>query len=451
MPAIAKKTKKISCFWTLLSCSLIFNIGIIFYFHVLKDNDDNELMKLINNEMVPPEKEKIVTILSKSGVRLTPNMIDSLPSVINFNTMYESEQIKSIYGLDTCASFREKISPVDRIVGPAGLYNTGTNLMYKLLSKHCIFQERADLYDKDATKMKENMNDNVDHQEEDAKFIHNKRTGIFDDIPWGKHSPVQWKDDFYRPEELRINEIFPRVKNENVFPIVMVKDLYTWTGSMCRNPYGAKWLPSSYSCLNLDEEYDKFNSNSHHGKTNNIRLRKRSSMSRMKFAVPEKKKIRNKGGVTVDYQGGKTMKYASLVDMWNNYYNDYLNATFPRLIVRYEDVLLHSNEIIPEICECIGGTIHNNEKGINLIRESAKDEGIFGKTSNLVDSLIRYGDVELRTAHLSHGDMLFAKDHVNMDLMKQFHYNLPMIPSLSSSKNSFEEDEFLIQNPGRSN
>ena len=33
-----------------------------------------------------------------------------------------------IYGLDTCEGFRSSVDPLDRRVGIAGMFNTGTNL-----------------------------------------------------------------------------------------------------------------------------------------------------------------------------------------------------------------------------------------------------------------------------------------------------------------------------------
>ena len=408
-------------FRTTITCALLINIGTICYFHGKILNRSSDDISNIEGS-VPSAKEPIARILMKAGVKVTDEMVGDLPSIDDFDAMYGSISRPQIIGLETCESFRENVSPLDAIVGPAGLFNTGTNLLFQLLVRHCEFEERVIAFDKAMEDQEQNLsNDKADKHAD-------RRSGIFDDVPWGKHSPVQWRDEMnYKPDSLKINQVYPWLKNDKVFPIVMVKDPYTWTGSMCRNQYGSKWLPSPYSCVNLNEEFDKYNSNSHHSRDSTTNFRKRSSFNGIKFVAPGKKKRMNNNGVTVDFDSGRSTKYSNLIDMWNTYYKDYLNVTFPRLIVRYEDILIHADEIIPKICTCVGGKIHNNQRGINLIKHSAKDQQIFGITGNLIEGLSRYGNVKLRTAHLSQGDMIYSKENIDNDLMTLFRYKQPTI------------------------
>ena len=119
------------------------------------------------------------------------------------------------------------------------------------------------------------------------------------------------------------------------------------------------------------------------------------------------------------------MSYDNLVDMWNKFHSDYFNADFPRLMVRYEDLLLHTDEVLPQICECVGGTLLDSEKGVQLQAHSSKDPKIFGKTSGLISTLKKYGDHAKRTQHFSKGDMIFADQNLSKDLMDAFHYSFP--------------------------
>ncbi len=514
-------------------CALIVNMTTIFYFHgnislrnisstlyyrnhdnVDADHDEEAIMRHFK-DIIPLEKEPIVRILIRSKVDgITQELIESLPSINDFHTMYgaaagsgsssssSSEQQTQkqhhyqpkIIGLETCQTFKDNTSPLDAIVGPAGLFNTGTNLLFQLMLKHCYFQQRVDAFDEQLSIKKEQKQkyyfhgsgdsgttSTSNHKDKDEdRILQSKRSGIFDDVPWGKHSPVQWREETkttttttittattftttYKPDSLMINQVYPRLKNKNVFPVVMIKDPYTWTGSMCRNQYSTHWLPSPYSCVNMNEEYDRYNSTTYSyrnrsAKTINSRFRKNktrrsslssstsslsSSVNGMKFVKPKRQKIRNQNGVKVDYENGRYMRYSNLMDMWNTYYKHYLNANFPHLIVRYEDILLYPNEIVTQICDCVGGTIHNNERGIHLDQHSAKDENIFGKSGNLMESLQRYGNVKLRTEHLSEGDMISTEEYIDKNIMNLFQYSFPQ-------KKEIIQDEgqiFQIQNP----
>ena len=46
-----------------------------------------------------------------------------------------------IVGLDRCEAYRESISPERRIMGPAGMFNSATNLLNKLLKLNPEWQK----------------------------------------------------------------------------------------------------------------------------------------------------------------------------------------------------------------------------------------------------------------------------------------------------------------------
>eukprot|EP00551_Chaetoceros_affinis_P009890 CAMPEP_0203662558 /NCGR_PEP_ID=MMETSP0090-20130426/482_1 /ASSEMBLY_ACC=CAM_ASM_001088 /TAXON_ID=426623 /ORGANISM="Chaetoceros affinis, Strain CCMP159" /LENGTH=426 /DNA_ID=CAMNT_0050525363 /DNA_START=147 /DNA_END=1427 /DNA_ORIENTATION=- len=412
--------------------------------------------QFLQSQQAPTSIEKadiILQLLLKSGVKITPDLLGKLPSVEDFTKLYGSEP--KIIGLDTCKAFQNNIKKTDAAIGPVGVYNSGTTLLHSLLKKHCVIQERVDAFDDGS------FSDRPGYiiTTMDQGALDGMRTGIFNDVPWGKHGPMSWREDKqYRPNTFHINEAYPEMDYNNVFPIVIVKDPYHWMESMLRHPYNAVWYHSPYSELNLNEEYDIYDAIYDLNGPNQKKVRRRwssssSSSSRggMKFAVNRQKEKRMKAvrlNIRFDEDGSgrlqRFVEYDDFVDLWNTFYNDYWNATFPRLIVRYEDLLLHANEIIPQICRCVDGKLVNTtENGVTLSQESVKDVGRHGKTSNLVQSLMRYGNETLRTRHFSKGDLVYADEYLRQDLMEIFGYSDPDVQFEDEGK----PQGLIIQSP----
>lgn len=120
---------------------------------------------------------------------------------------------------------------------------------------------------------------------------------------------------------------------EYVFPVVVIKDPYTWMTSMCRHSYSTNWLHSPHHCPNLvvtDEDTE---------------LKKDIGEG---YPVP----------VNVHYSDENITRHESLVGLWNDYYSGwYTDASYPRVIVRFEDLLFHAEEVITKVCHCGGGEV----------------------------------------------------------------------------------------------
>ena len=454
------------------------NICIICYFHdtLTRYYDEEDLSDLIEEEGksnadllkygLPVEKllgkEEIVEILFQSGENVTIDLVEKMPPYQNFTSVFGAKP--KIIGLETCEAYQRDVSPLDAIVGPAGHYNTGTNLLWKLLFDHCEIEGREKLYN-DTLSLHSGMLTPSNHSV--SRMV---KTGMWITVPWNKHGPVEWRDDeSFRPivaDDFQINKILPNSKSKDVFPIVMVKDPYSWMESTISHKYGASWRYSKYSLLNLNEEYDM-----KHGsptiklpekkrgkkilykvkkikKRKNVKeelekMRKREHRRRLKGQdkdhrrdLPKQVVQRNRGkakGLAVVYHRVtrkwlRTVRYDNLVHMWNKYHSDYLKADFPRLMIRYEDLLLHTNEVIPQICKCVGGTLVNSENGVHLQSTSSKNPKTFGKTSGLVSALMKYGNSTHRTKDFSKGDMVYANANISKELMDLFQYSFPPSP-----------------------
>ena len=83
--------------------------------------------------------EHIVNILTAANIQLDEELAHQLPKWEDIVSMYGDKPI--IYGLDTCQEYRDTFKPEDRMLGPAGIFNTGTNLLFELMKANCNIKE----------------------------------------------------------------------------------------------------------------------------------------------------------------------------------------------------------------------------------------------------------------------------------------------------------------------
>lgn len=184
----------------------------------------------------------------------------------------------------------------------------------------------------------------------------------------------------------------------------MVRDPYSWMQSMCKHPYTAKWTRGKDHCPGL---------------------------------VPTlKDKARGNNGsdtlnVTVKYR--EMAYFDSLADYWTEWYEEYLHADYPRLMVRFEDLQFHAREMVDAICQCAGAVPRDKSGGFSYVVDSAKSfgpghGGNQQPKTNMVSAMIKYGSDEHRFDGLTKEDMEFAATHLSPELMKLFDYNIPDVP-----------------------
>ena len=165
---------------------------------------------------------------------------------------------------------------------------------------------------------------------------------------------------------------------------------------MCRHPYAAKWYHNKTHCPNLVP----------------------NEMDRATFPALRKKDV---VPVMVKYKMFNKM-HTGLAGFWNDWYNEYVHAPFPRLIVRFEDVIFHPKEITKIACECAGGEL-NSEDSFHYIVDSAKKGRAHGKhTTSYVDALIKYGTETDRYNGFEPADLEYARQSLDTELMNLFGY-----------------------------
>jgi len=198
-------------------------------------------------------------------------------------------------------------------------------------------------------------------------------------VPWGKHNPISFRSKHVAAMSKKLN-----INQTNVLPVVLIKDPYSWMGSMCRKNYAAHWDHWKNHCPNLMPD--------HNG------------------GMPSE--------VTVRFQDWHKPKYESLVGFWNDWYGDYMAIdSFPRLIIRFEDMLFHLDEVMNEICQCAGGQMKGH---VHMITESAKRHA---NTNGLLAALSRYGRDDKRTDGMTKGDLSYSQKKLRKDLMETFGYS----------------------------
>ena len=117
----------------------------------------------------------------------------------------------------------------------------------------------------------------------------------------------------------------------------------------------------------------------------------------------------------------------SLVGFWNDWYRDYIEADFPRLMIRFEDLVFHPKQVTKLVCECAGGQL-KHPKHFKYIVNSAKKGNAHGKVgdrTSYVDALIKYGTEEGRYKGFEEADLEYVRQHLDPEIMDLFGYKYP--------------------------
>lgn len=148
------------------------------------------------------KKDKLIEIMKMANVNLTEDVLEALPSWEQVVNRFGAEP--KFLGLDTCAAFNAKVPIERRMLAPAGMFNSGTNLLFQILQKNCVVHRRKG----------------------------KKGIGVEWQVNWGKHQSPRFRFE---------NRIHEHISNADMLPIVIVRDPYTWFQSMCKNRYSAHW------------------------------------------------------------------------------------------------------------------------------------------------------------------------------------------------------------------
>lgn len=113
----------------------------------------------------------------------------------------------------------------------------------------------------------------------------------------------------------------------------------------------------------------------------------------------------------------------SLVGFWNDWYNAYVKASYPRLVVRFEDLVFHAKQVTTQVCHCAGGDM--KKKFTYIVDSAKKGEAAHGPKearTSFVDAMIRYGKDDGRLDSMTPDDLEYARSNLDPKLMEFFNY-----------------------------
>ena len=166
---------------------------------------------------------------------------------------------------------------------------------------------------------------------------------------------------------------------------------------MCRHAYAANWRHFEGHCPNL-----------------------------VPITPEEKEKLHGDETVKVNirYRDTNITHHDSLADLWNTWYGDWMDVEFPRLIVRFEDLLFHAEYVLTQVCECAGGQLYN-VSDFKYSVDSAKQGKAHKGANGLVKSITKYSDKAKRLKSFTNQDLSYSIKTLRSDLMETFGYVSP--------------------------
>ena len=318
-------------------------------------------------------RERIIATFADAGVHLDNATLQSLPT---WNDIVRNiGDAPRIYGLQHCERYRALIPPVQRNVACCGMFNSGTNLVMRLLKENCKIPERIDYYGWNGTFEAWGMGPADAH-------------GMRWQVPWGKHTAAKYRKHHSTKRAAQI------VK-ETVLLVVTIRNPYVWMKSMCHNTYTAKWPRGRRGNLCPHLVWDA------------------------RSMTPT--------NLTVQY-GNYEDVFDSLAHLWNGWYHQYWKeADYPFLLVRFEDLIFHTKNVTTQICHCAGGIIRTDRPFFYIV-ESAKAGPGHGRKEDrtgMVQAWIRYGNALPVRGGFSKVDYKAARKFLDRDLMDIFGYQHP--------------------------
>mmetsp|Transcript_7723 Transcript_7723/g.11221 ORF Transcript_7723/g.11221 Transcript_7723/m.11221 type:complete len:422 (+) Transcript_7723:61-1326(+) len=305
------------------------------------------------------DKDRLVAALESQNINISEiseQTWSQVPTWTQITELYGSKPI--VIGLDQCSTFRDAVPENERIITPAGLFNTGTNLIASLLEFNCHFPNRRP--------PKKRLESN----------------GVTWQTPWGKHSPPEFRNQ-------TVDDPFFKTMNKDyVLPVVAIREPYEWMISTCHNNYVLRW-PHRRRCPNLVhpngtliEVYNQY----FHG---DIRRYHKS--------------------------------LAHFWNDWNRQYTD-PHPGFPRLMVRHKDLIFYPKETIQMVCECAGGELIHKNNNFTYIINAAKGNRKGAKPfDGLVGNWIKYGK-EFDISQIPREDVEVAKNVLDETIMEMFDF-----------------------------
>lgn len=338
--------------------------------HVVRKREDNiNINRRMTKKKLSNDDNYIQDLLDEANLTLpsdtrTDEGTIVIPSRSDVTSQYGPHPI--LRNLESCSAFRSTVPLQHRMMGVAGLFNTGTNYLASLLEHNCQLPNRNS---------------------------HARYYPFREQVPWGKHNTPM----AHRGHHLAKGNGGSTWTLDYtwVLPVVIIKDPFHWMVSNCRHEYFL-WEHDAIHCPNVTavDENGLLVPNS--------------------FTVPFPK---------------ETRQFTSLVHFWNEWYSEYdaQSGLYPLVYIRFEDIVFHTEHVIRSLCDCIGGeSPKENDGDFIYLETSAKDYAkVHAGASGFVDAMLRYGNPDKRLEGWTNLDYNYAMDELDGDLMTKFGYKYP--------------------------
>ena len=98
--------------------------------------------KRIEDNSLLHNRTVVANRLREAGATVPDEL--KLPTLAQIADLYGPGPV--ILGLEHCGQFRNSVPAAERMLGAAGMFSTGTNLVTHLLKRNCYIPERAEKY-----------------------------------------------------------------------------------------------------------------------------------------------------------------------------------------------------------------------------------------------------------------------------------------------------------------
>lgn len=190
-------------------------------------------------------------------------------------------------------------------------------------------------------------------------------------------------------------------KIDDVVPIVIIRHPLTWMQSMCTSPYKAKWKHTKVHCPNL--------------------------VANAEDAALFPSALTQGDLVPAVLTAQKQRAFATLLDLWIEWYAEYLTSNRPRLIVRFEDILVRPDAVVDQVRECLR-LEHRQSSFVYVVGPIKWDQKYVKKQSSMVSAIIKYGNGIDRFRNMTAQDLQVAREKLGegygLRLSSLFHYFL---------------------------
>jgi hypothetical protein len=167
--------------------------------------------------------------------------------------------------------------------------------------------------------------------------------------------------------------------------------------SMCRQNYNARFDHNKEECPNIVPYPNDIVEHPRYGKMNYI-------------------------PIWTKYDHDLNIRYESLPAFWNEWYKMYANATFPRIIVRLEDLVFYGDSVLPQLCQCAGLKYAASFTHAKHIANQNHGIDQNGTHTGLLRSVIRYGNITNRRSGYPDFQLHAAHDILDVEMMGLFSY-----------------------------